>query len=216
MSGTFGKHGGAHIASRPNSKTKEGLDFSYLESKETFKEYYNKLGKKSNQQRQEYRPKKMDCFRPYISDPIIEFGCHIGFNFDMFITEGCNDITGVDCSNSLIEEATKRYGKSSKVTLIEALIEDLPEDKKYKTIVMTDILEHVIDISLILQKAKNLLDDNGYILYCSPSTREGSSSHVRGISKEEIVSLLKQYKLKAYKWFPGYGSDIRLIIQHEK
>jgi 2-polyprenyl-3-methyl-5-hydroxy-6-metoxy-1,4-benzoquinol methylase len=215
MSGSFGKQGGAHIFSKPGPK-KEGLNFSHTESKEAFKKFYNGLAERGAQKNQKYIPEKMDIFRPHVKDPLIEFGCHVGMNFEMFSAEGCRDITGIDCGHGFIEKAKELHGNSSTVTLIEAFIEDLPEDKKYKTIVMIDVLEHVINADWILKKAKNLLDKDGLILYCSPIEREGSRSHVRGITEEEIYSWFHQNKLKIYKQLPNYGGNIRLIAQHEK
>jgi len=208
------------------------LDFSHINNRKNFYNYYKELGKNKRQLQQKYNHTRLDAFLPYLKDPIIELGCHIGFNLTKFAGLGFNDITGVDVSPTLIEEARRlmeiyhdlykqkkgheRFKKLS-IILIESFIEDLPEDKKYKTVVLTDILEHVIDVHPILEKAKNLLDKDGLIFINSPDVRKGAEGHVRGVSKEEITKWLEDHDLGVYKWlYSQTGGDTTLIAVHNE
>lgn len=197
------------------------LDFSHIESKKSYYEFYKKVGKLSPKD-QQVVIKRISSFLPYLESPIIELGCSSAFNLILFAELGFSSLVGVDCSPTYIKKAKKRIKKNSQITLVESFIEDLPEDKKYNTIVLTEVLEHVINVHPILEKCKKLLNENGYIFITSPSERCGSNGHIRGINKKEIVKLLKEHNLKVYKWFqdfqwiiPNYPSTIRLIAQHD-
>lgn len=206
-------------------------DFSHIKSRKNFYKFYKELGKQDNQMEQKYDRCRLDVFLPYVKDPIIELGCHLGFNLQKFAGIGYFDITGVDVSPTLIKEAYKRLEiyydfykqrkghemfKGLSIKLIESFIEDLPEDKKYNTVVLTDILEHVIDVHPVLEKAKNLLGPDGLIFINSPDVLKGSNSHVRGVSKEEIVEWLDEHNLKVHKWLYSHtGGDTTLIATHK-
>jgi 2-polyprenyl-3-methyl-5-hydroxy-6-metoxy-1,4-benzoquinol methylase len=217
MSGEFGKKGGApHMPSQRPVYVKPEDSFDHIASKEKFHEFYNKLGTQQNQMYATYDASRMDVFLPYVRGSVIELGCQNGMNFVKFLIAGATHITGVDCSDTFISLASGKYKNSPVVTLINSFIEDLSEDKKYDTVVLTETLEHVIDPDVIIKKVKNILADNGYLLYSAPEHRVGSSSHVRGITEKEIIELFKKYGLSVYVNLPRLDESIRLIAQHEK
>lgn len=211
------------------SKNMIKLDFSHIENKKKYYEFYKKVGEKAPSDQQAVIA-RIGNFFPYLEDPIIEFGCSSGYNLIKCVELGFTSITGVDCSPTYIKKARKRTKNFPQIILIESFIEDLPENKKYNTIILTEILEHVIDVNLVLKKARNLLNENGYIFITAPSKRCGPSGHVRGVNQEEITRWLKKHNLKIFKWFPSfqwvppnfpweiadYPPTIRLIAQHEK
>lgn len=190
------------------------LDFSHTKDRESFREYYNEQGKKSLQLAQELNRARMSDFNGYFKDPLIELGSHAGFNAPFFVENGCNDITLVDCSENYIAEAIYRYGSSPRIKFICSMIEDLPEDKKYKTIVLTETLEHVLDPNEILKKCKNILDEDGIICITTPSERIGSEAHLRGFNKEDMTKFLNFHHLEVIKFFRDGTDGTKLIARH--
>jgi len=197
------------------------LDFSHIKSKKNYYEFYRRAGELAPED-QSIIIERIGIFFPYLEDPIIELGCASGFNLVEFVKLGFSSVTGVDCSPTYLEKAKKRTKNFPQITLIESFIEDLSEDKKYNSIFLTEVLEHVIDIHVVLRKVKMLLDKDGYVFITVPSERCGTNAHVRGINPKEIVKLLKNHDLKVFRWFPdfqwlmpNYANTIRLIVEHE-
>lgn len=164
----------------------------HIKDRETFKGFYDRLGEMDIQKTQKYKDWRMKFIYP--KGKIIELGCHAGFDLIVYAKRGF-EITGVDISTSLLELAKGKISQQpeevqKRITLINSFIEDLPEDKKYDTIILTETLEHVQNPVPVLKKAKNLLAKNGRIFISTPSQREGNYSHVRGISPFEMHALL--------------------------
>lgn len=187
-------------------------EWSHVKTKESFKKYYDEQSKDDRQLFQKYNSNRMGWFVDYLKDPIIELGCHMGFNLFEFAKKGFKDLTGIDCGSNYIKVAKERYN-IPQIKFIESFIEDLPEDKKYKTIILTEILEHVIDPNIVIQKAKRILEKGGYIFIACPDRRLGSESHLRGIGRIKMECFLKINDLKVFKWFNN--TETNLIAQHE-
>lgn len=169
-------------------------NLEHLKDKEKFKGFYDRLGEMDIQKTQEYRTWRMEFIVP--KGKIIELGCHAGFDLIVYAQKGF-EITGVDVSTSLLELAKKKIAQQpeevqKRITLINSFIEDLPEDKQYDTIILTEVLEHVQEPFPILEKAKKLLAKDGRIYISTPSERWGNYSHVRGIDISEMYHLLNK------------------------
>lgn len=188
--------------------------FDHLFSKEDFYKFYESLGKEKNQIEQKENKDISTVFGEFINSNLIELGCHNGHNCLEFIKVGAKNITLVDCSPTLLLTAREKYGKYPNIIIIESFIEDLSEDKKYDTVVLTETLEHVMNVDDVLEKAKNLLSENGYLLISCPVNREGTESHVRGINKEEMIIFLKKHNLSVFKWLSEIH-DLKLVAIHE-
>jgi len=165
----------------------------HTKTKNRFADFYNELGKMPQQKKQEYRAGRSNWIKP--KGEIIELGCHVGFNLIHYARLGFN-ITGVDLSKSLLDEAKSRIKKQIKevrnrITIIKSFIEKLDTDKKYDTILLTETLEHVINPSPIMKKAKEMLKKDGSIFMTSPDKNTGNNSHVRGISLSYMTKLAR-------------------------
>lgn len=169
-------------------------NMEHIKSRERFEAFYTMLGTESIQKKQNIIMNRFAFVEP--KGNIIELGCHVGFNLIYLANKGFN-ITGVDVAQTLLDEAADRITKLPKVvadriTLKNAFIEDLEEDIKYDTIILTETLEHCMDPKPIMEKAYNILANDGNVFISAPSTRTGTYSHVRGISKDYLTRLLNK------------------------
>lgn len=103
-----------------------------------------------------------------------------------YLLEHFESVTAVDGSRVAIKEVNKRF-KSDKLTTVNAFFEDLDlNGKKFETIVLAHILEHVDDPHVVLVTAKKFLSDKGVIIADVPN---GNSLH-RQVGVE--MGLLKE------------------------
>jgi 2-polyprenyl-3-methyl-5-hydroxy-6-metoxy-1,4-benzoquinol methylase len=75
-------------------------------------------------------------------------------------------VVGVDASGTHLAKARKRLPDA---TFHESLIEDLSLSDKFGTVVMLNILEHVIDPVVILRKAAGFLEKDGVLIVQVPN-----------------------------------------------
>jgi len=173
-------------------------EIRHTDSREHFEAFHEELGRDLVQLNQNLRTAKMKFVKP--KGKVIELGCHCGFNLIHFAEQGY-DVTGVEISSTLIDEANRRISEldedvRNRITIIHSWIEDLETDEKYDTIILTDVLEHVINPLHVLQKAKSILSDDGLIYINVPAIKTGTNAHLRGINSEEILELLRLSSLK--------------------
>jgi len=178
-------------------------NFIHIKDKERFKAFYEELGKQDVQKAQKYIHNRMKFVEP--KGKIIELGCHIGFNCIKYAREGF-DCIGIDISSTLVDEATKNAKKEqidvqNRLKFIESDINDLDLKEKFDTVILTETLEHCIDPVPILKKSKELLKKDGKIYASAPNILIGTSSHVRGINKQQMQELVKQCDLKIVEYF---------------
>lgn len=191
-------------------KDLEDPNFSHLESKEHFQNFYNELGKQPSQMNQKFVAGRSGFIFP--REKILELGCHWGFNLILWAKQGFQ-CTGIEVSKTLVEYGNKQIEKEnedvqSRIKLINGFIEDFIPEQKYDTIILTETLEHVIDPLVILRKAASCLDYNGLIYISVPSAKWGNSSHVRGLNKFQLNELIKKSCLEVHSWIENRWYEI--------
>lgn len=109
-----------------------------------------------------------DILKRYLkagTDSILEMGPAEGVMTD-FLVPLAKDITIVEGSELFASDLKRRYPKAD---IHCSLFEDFHPEKKYDVIVMGHVLEHVEDPVAILEKAKDWLDDDGFIFAAVPN-----------------------------------------------
>lgn len=186
-------------------------EIKHTESKEHFEAFYEMLGNQEVQKGQRFEDNRMSYLKP--KGEIIELGCHIGFNVIYYARQGFN-VTGVDISESLLEEAFKKASEEPKevldrITFIRSWIEDLDTIKKFDVAILTETLEHVIDPLIVLKKARELLKPDGILYISVPESKVGTNSHIRGINKTNMERLLEESGLEPKEW---HSSKVDIIL----
>ena len=97
---------------------------------------------------------------------VLEVGCGSGGILIPFTEIGA-EVVGIDFDDTYMEAGRKRG-----LNLIDQSINEFQTDKKFDLIVLKDVLEHIPDLNLVLQKLKSLLSETGSI-YIQVPTFEG-------------------------------------------
>lgn len=194
---------------------RESEDRLHIRSRERFKAFYDRLGRDDVQLKQRAVPQRFAFVQPV--GEIIELGCHIGFNL-LELARAGHVVTGVEVSETLITEARRRVAAlppeiAARITLVQGFIEDLPEEKKYDTVILTETLEHVMDPAEVVAKAARLTAKGGRVFVSAPTERVGTFSHVRGVAPEDLRAWFLQAGLDEEAVYTAggntYGKAIR-------
>lgn len=94
---------------------------------------------------------------------VLDIGCDTG-DLHRFLKNP--DYYGIDVDREKIEKLKK---KNLKVFLKDINKDDFSFGKKFDYIIFLDILEHLIDPSKAIKKAKNILKPNGKMIICLPN-----------------------------------------------
>jgi len=79
----------------------------------------------------------------------------------------CNDLFGVDIDETAIQKAKEKNVKAFKVNLDS---DRLPfPDGAFDLVIMTEVIEHLVNGDAALQEASRVLSANGYFLLTSPN-----------------------------------------------
>lgn len=112
-----------------------------------------------------------DCFRPYLSGNIVEFGLGIGAMSQWF--EGMADrIDLVEPSPNLVARLEKRFKANRKVRVFGQSLEDYTGNRGRETLdgaVMVNLLEHIADDRAALSAIHPLLRPGGRLLVFVPA-----------------------------------------------
>ncbi len=178
-------------------------DYRHLEDKERYKNLYEEVGMVEANKVIKWREEWMKYFTPKPNSTILELGSHNGPNLLKYAREGFQ-IDGVELSQSLIDTFKTNLTEESnevqtRINLYKSWIEEFSTEKKYDYVLVTEVLEHVIDPVKILKTAEKHLESNGIVYISSPSTHWGNNTHVRGVPKDDLVSWLEKAELLPVK-----------------
>lgn len=148
--------------------------------------FYEQLGKDEEQMRQGPNARRVNFVEPV--GTILEVGCHVGYNVIHFAKLGFY-VTGVDISSSLIEEAERRVyflpeEVQDRITLVCSDILYLDAMERFDTVLLMEVLEHVIDPFGVLKKCVQFMTADAKIYITAPAERIGNYAHVRGVTEE--------------------------------
>jgi len=97
---------------------------------------------------------------------LLDLACGDGYNTAVF-SEYFDTVVGVDASAAHIEKARQRLPNTC---FHESLIEDLAIDERFDCVTMLNVLEHVEDPRLVLQKASSFLNEKGTLIVHVPNS----------------------------------------------
>lgn len=174
----------------------------HLKSRERFKAFYDELGNDPAQYMQAYFPELSGFIVP--NGKILELGCHWGFNLIHWATQGFYCV-GLELSEGLYKFGLDKINKEpfdikNKITFLQGWIEDFVPQEKYDTVVLTEVLEHVMDPLIVMRKAAECLKTEGLLYISAPTIKTGSYSHARGISLRDMVYLIDHSGLEVVSW----------------
>ena len=96
---------------------------------------------------------------------LLEIGVSMG-DFGLFLTQHGNTVVGLDISSKAVEICQARGLEAFRVN-VET--ESLPDIGKFDGVLLLEIIEHLIDPLLVLQKIHDVLYPSGFILISTPN-----------------------------------------------
>jgi len=146
----------------------------------------------------------MSIDKDYFS--VLDIGCSTGKLLSIFKQNGYNNLLGVDPSDYCIDVLKNNY----KIDGIRNSIFDFETDRKFNVIILSAVLEHLIDINSFMIKLKDLLKDDGFIFievpdidrfkdYIYAPFQQFSLEHVNYYSILSLQNLFNKYNLKLFK-----------------
>jgi SAM-dependent methyltransferase len=157
----------------------------WLESKAAYEAYYDAARVGS---RGVYMAGYMDHFQPEPGESIVDLGCGRGHTVAHFARAG-HDATGVECGQQFIYWARQAVLGLETARIDDALIEDWTPDRVYDWVLLTEVLEHVIDPVAILHKAR---ESARKLFLTAPVPLVGTEPHVRGVPPHELHPWLQE------------------------
>lgn len=179
---------------------------------------YNKFHKKTTLQNKIIKENNftykilIDLISKYLkySQDILDIGCGSG-TLDFYLANKGNKIYGIDISEkaiSICQESAKIL-KLKKNTIFKVM--NFPKQipaRKFDFVIFTEVLEHLKEEKLALEKIYSLLKSNGILFISVPSKNsplyrlglaykfDNKVGHLRRYSTQEIINMLKRYNFK--------------------
>lgn len=132
----------------------------------------------------------------FISGDVLEVGAGIGVNTNLILQNHKNikSIVSIEPDKSLADQVLNNLkGNTSKVTVLNQYLENLPVENKFDTIIYIDVIEHIQDDSKELSKAKLHLKDGGVLIILVPaynflfSPFDKAVGHFRRYNKDMLI-----------------------------
>ena len=143
---------------------------------------------------------------PHINDNnarILDIGCSTGCLLSIFKLNGYSNLLGIDPSPSCVRTTKELYN-------IEATVNNISNfntNEKFDLIILSAVLEHLVDLSNSMRKIWSLLKDQGLLfievpdserfdLYISAPFQQFSTEHINYFSQYSIRNLLSKFSFK--------------------
>ena len=182
-----------------------------IPSQEEFNNYYAVMSKyefdhKDGIVAQDYitqYTKIVDFIIPHISSSdarILDIGCSTGALLSVFKNKGYHNLLGLDPSASCVRVVSELYD-------IQAVAGDISSfcgEGTYDLIILSAVLEHLMDFEYSMKKMRSLLSDKGLLFievpdverfheFISAPFQQFSVEHINYFSKDSITNLLAAY-----------------------
>jgi len=135
---------------------------------------------------------------------VAEIGCGEGGNLKPFLDIGCK-VTGIDISESKIENAKKYFSNHKNTNNINLICDDIYNithsyTGKFDLIIMRDAFEHIQNQDYFMNHIKNFLLHNGKIFFSFPPRQMPFGGHQQ-ICKSKILDKLPYFHLLPKFWY---------------
>lgn len=148
----------------------------------------------------------LDFFKPFVKGKALDFGCGRG-DFAHKLSQYCDSICGVDCSEIAIRRAKDSYPEID--FQVSKGYGSLPyADESFDCVLMIDVLEHILDIETLLEETWRILKSGGYLLIATSQLTRiklfiialisldkyfyPTSPHIRYFTRNNLRDILRQ------------------------
>jgi len=182
-----------------------------IPSQEEFNKYYAKMSKyefdfKDGVVASDYREhfeKIVNFLKPYLPDKrvgILDIGCSTGALLNVLKLEGYFNLLGLDPSLACVKTVKKLYGLEAKA----GNIFDFKTDRQFGVIILSAVLEHLVNFKVALKKIRSWLVDGGLLFVEVPDAerfdgyiftpfQQFSIEHLNYFSQSSLKNLLGKF-----------------------
>ena len=127
---------------------------------------------------------------PFVHGSVLEVGCNTGGITSIIATiPSVQSVLGIDITDDYINQARKATEFSIKASLHKLFLEDITLKYAFHTILLMEVLEHVLNPVEALKKCFSLLAPGGRILISVPEGHSFSQpDHIREYSAKSLYS----------------------------
>ncbi len=137
------------------------------------------------------------------TDSIIDFGAGTGL-LSKKIALHVKELLAIDSSKMMLEQLDE-FGIKN-ITTLHANICEYQTTKRYKAIVSSMTMHHILDLDLLFAKLYELLQDDGIIAIVDIMSEDGSfhkdnnGVHHFGFDENTLMALAQKYNFKEMKY----------------
>lgn len=153
----------------------------------------------SNDQMKHYA-KIVDFIEPHLSNKnanILDLGCSTGGLLSIFKERGFQSLLGIDPSPACVNSVKRLFGVDANVSNFS----ELTTEKTCDLVILSEVLEHIVDLQGILAKIRSIISDNGYLFIEVPDSgrweaqisapfQQFSVEHINYFSQDSLNNLL--------------------------
>lgn len=187
---------------------------------EIYKPNYFSHSKYRDKKTLDYENKRrLDILKKYLPEntnrKVLDYGCARG-EFINYAKQGYNWY-GIDYSVYAIEQAKGKIPEFSEQLVAITNEHRVFTNTKFDAIVMWDVIEHIYDVSTLLNKLLNHLNPGGFLIISTPDVRANTAKimgkHWAFMTPPEHLSFFSH---KSMKYFIANNTNLRLISSKSK
>lgn len=184
-------------------------DFRHLADRQRYRALYEEVGTTDPNQAVRWREEWMRHFAPRPGAAILELGAHNGPNLLHYARLG-HQVVGVELSRTLIATFARHAAREpddvrARMAMVQGWIEEYEPPHPFPHVLVTEVLEHVIDPVAILRAARRAVAADGEVYVTSPATHWGNNTHVRGVPADALRAWLDAADLEPARLFEENG-----------
>lgn len=176
-------------------------------SKKYYEEYYKNQSKYEGVRQNEIHENQtinelLDFAKQNVSKKanILEIGCSTGYLLSVLKKEGYKNLLGIEPAPKCRDIAKKEYDLN-----VETInLENFNSSEKYDLIILSAVLEHLVEIKDSIEKIKSLLNSDGYLYIGVPDTSnfylntiepfgEFSTEHINFFTESSLYFLMRGF-----------------------
>ena len=166
------------------------------------------------------RNKRTSIVLPYLKGDILDIGCGPGRNLELMRERNIpfSSYTGIEIDENLIQKLSAKY-PDSKFYKVDLDSEKIPVDRKFDTIVLLAVIEHIFNLKFLFVQLASLLKPNGRIILTTPTPFGNDIVHKIGTSiglfdkeggQDDHIAIFNRKRLEIL------GEEIGLSIKNYK
>lgn len=139
---------------------------------------------------------------------VLETACHTGYFSALLKRQGC-DVIGAEIYEPALEKAKPYLSRAISGNIEDEKVWSEISSEKYDVVLYMHILEHLVNPEEILEKTKDILNPNGFVIICLPNVSNWQDrwNMFRGKFNYTETGVMDRTHLKFY----NYNSSIELI-----